>query len=655
MAAVSPSRSLWKDARMNVRQLILGSVLAAASFVACTDEKIVFRDREPFNPPADSLGGFLGYFTAATKTTTCGNCHVLHQRDWKVTKHASAWSDLVASGHRAANGSCDACHSVSSFGNMAAAPAGYMRTPDSSYHDVQCESCHGAGFDHVTSPDQVGGAPLARVSVDTGASGPGTCAACHSGTHTPYWEEWKQSLHARPGRHADEESCQRCHTGQGALEAWGVNAAYVGSDNPIPPNAFGTTCAVCHDPHGKAKDPATGLMNVAQLRFPLASNDPEQQLCMKCHYRRTVPLAMDSTRAESPGGSNSPHAPQGATVIGEVGYQNPSYLDPVLLDVARSATHGNITKNPKSCAGCHVHPFQTTDAASGRTIFATGHLFRPIPCYGPDGVTPTDSIQNCAYTPTARSFKSCAGSGCHASEAEPAGLLAVARGRIQSLTAELWVNSNTASSGIDTLDAGIIAAILKNTWNERGTLNNLRLSVNGAVAAGDSIINFDATSLTGKLAIGNTVQIGTAQYTVTASVNAASNQLNGVHLAPPLSAPVADNATVLVIKLAPLLAADRVITPLDGAEFNVRALGEDANGAFFGSTADRSHTVHNPFLAEALLRANIEELTALYGSQPWFPIRSAAVRRILAGPLGATGRVPFTRPAGQTGQRVSLQ
>ena len=639
---------------MKAAKVILAAALVFAAGVACTDETIVYRDRELFNPPPDSIAGFLGYYTVNTKQTTCGNCHTLHQRDWKTTNHSGAWSNLVASGHRAADGSCDACHTVSSYGNMAAAPAGYKRVADSAYHDVQCESCHGAGIDHAETPDLTGSAPLARVAVDTAASGPGTCATCHSGTHTPYWEEWKQSTHSRMGRHA-EEACERCHTGKGALESWGVMTAYVGSEDPIGPDAFGITCAVCHDPHGAAKDPATGLKNVGQLRFPLASSDPDRQLCMKCHNRRSVPLAMDSTRTESPGGSNSPHAPQGPVVIGEVGYQNPSYLDPVLIGVARTATHGNLTKNPKLCAGCHVYPFQATDPASGQTVFATGHLFRPIPCYGPDGVTPTDSIKNCAYTPTARSFKSCANSGCHASEAEPAALIAVAQGRIQSLTAELWVNSNTANSGIDTLDQGILPTILKNTWNERGTLNNLRLSVNGAVAAGDSVINFDATTLTGKLAIGNTLQIGTAQYTVTASVTAASNQLNGVHVAPPLSAAVADNATVLVMKMAPLLAGDRVITPLDGAEFNVRTFGEDATGASFGSTADRSHTVHNAFLAEALLRANVEELTDLYGSQPWFPIRSAAVQGIMAGPVGPTGRVPYPRPARQTGQRVSLR
>jgi cytochrome c554/c'-like protein len=634
-------------------------LIALYALAACTNEKIVYVTQPPFNPPADSINGFLGYFTASTKQTTCGNCHVLHQRDWSGTVHSHAWSDLVASGHQAANGSCDACHSVSSYGNMAAAPAGYKKVADSAYHDVQCESCHGPGFEHVSFPDAVGSAPLANVFVDTAANGPGTCAACHSGTHTPYWEEWKQSLHSAMGRHSTEELCQRCHTGQGALESWGVTAAYIGSNNPIGANAFGITCAVCHDPHGTAKDPVTGQINEGQLRFPLASSDPAKQLCMKCHYRRTEPLAMDSTRVESPGGTNSPHAPQGATVIGELGYQNPSYLDPVLIDVAKTASHGNLTKNPKLCAGCHVHPFSSTDPASGQTVFATGHLFRPIPCYGPDGVTPTDSIKNCAYSPVERSFKACVGSGCHASENEPAGLLAVARGRIQDLTTTLWVNSNTASSGIDTLDSGILPAILKNTWSQKGTLNNLTLFANGAVAQGDSVINLDATSLTGKLAVGNTLQIGTSQYTVTATVTAAANQLNGVHVTPPLAAAVADNTKILVMKMGDLLQGDRVITAADGAEFNVRAVGEDASGNFVAGTSvsggDRSHTVHNPFLAEALLRANIDELTALYGSQPWFPSIPASVQRILSGPLGATGSVPFPRPASRAGQRVSLQ
>jgi hypothetical protein len=342
-------------------------------------------------------------------------------------------------------------------------------------------------------------------------------------------------------------------------------------------------------------------------------------------------------------------------VFGTAGYQNPSYLDPVLINVAAAASHGNVQKNPKLCAGCHVYPFQVT--VEGTTVFATGHLFRPIPCYGPDGV-PTDTIKNCAYDPTARSFKPCAASGCHLSENEPAALLTVVRGRMQSLTAELWVNSCTGSacggsSGIDTADGGIIPAVLEGTWSERGTLTNLSLLVNNAAGypAGASVINLDATTVTGTLVAGNTLSIGTTQYTVTANVTAAANQLNGVAISPPLAALVANNAPVTVMYLAPLLAADRVITPLDGAEFNVRLFGEDAAGANFGSTTDRSHAVHNPFLAEALLRANIEELTALYGSQPWFPSISPAVQAILSGPLGASGTVAFPRNASRVSSR----
>lgn len=634
-------------------------IVCAVALGACTDEKIVYRDQPAFNPPPDSVSGFLGYYTVSEKQTSCGNCHVQHQADWKATKHAGAWAGLTASGNRANDGSCDACHTISSNGNMAAAPAGYKKVADSAYYDVQCESCHGPGFNHASIPDVEADVPLARVAVDTGTNPQGSCAACHnatSGPHTPYWEDWKQSLHARMGRHADEETCQRCHVGQGALREWGVTALYEGSTDPITPsNALGITCAVCHDPHGSSKDPTSGLAHGGQLRFSISTTDPEKNLCMKCHMRRTEPLVMDSTRRESPGGSNSPHAPQGATLIGELGYQNPSYIDPVLIEVAKTATHGNPARNAKLCAGCHIFPFPVTDTLSNLLVQSTGHLFRPIPCYGPNGV-PTNSIKNCAYTPAERSFKACATSGCHASENEPAGLLSVARSRIQDLTATLWVNSNTANSGIDTLDQGIIPAVLKGTWSQRGTLNNLTLFVNGAVLAGDSVINLDATTLTGKLAKGNTLQIGGTLYTVTNdSVRAATNQLTGVRVTPPFVTGVADNTKIFVMMMAPLLAGDRIVTPLDGAEFNVRAVGEDATGAFFGSTADRSHTVHSPFLAEALLRANIDELTALYGSQPWFPSISPSVKRILAGPLGATGSVPFPRPAKQSGQRVSLQ
>ena len=71
-----------------------------------------FMFRDPFNPPPDPASDFLGYFTAADKQTTCGNCHVGEQADWIQTKHAAAWEDLQGSG--GAQPSCEGCHSVNS-------------------------------------------------------------------------------------------------------------------------------------------------------------------------------------------------------------------------------------------------------------------------------------------------------------------------------------------------------------------------------------------------------------------------------------------------------------------------------------------------------------------------------------------------------------
>jgi predicted CXXCH cytochrome family protein len=615
------------------------AVFAIAWLAACTET--VYKERPPFKDPPDPASGFLGYYDDATQQTTCGNCHVETQADWKGTAHARAWADLTALGMPDVS-SCQGCHTVSENGNMTPGPAGYNAKQDAAYQDVQCESCHGPGITHVEAPD-AGTAPLASIHVDTtlANAGVGACSACHQDTHHPQWEEWRQSMHARMGRHNDEELCLQCHTGAGALEAWGIETSFKEMNDPLPVD--GITCAVCHDPHDNT--------NPGQLRYPLASSDPNTQLCMKCHNRRSVPIAMDSTRSSPEGqsGSNSPHGPQGPVLLATAGYQNPSSLDPAVLS---PSTHGSITANPTLCAGCHVYGFPATDDA-GNAVTATGHLFRPIPCYVPGSSVPTDTIRSCAYTTAERSFKSCAQAGCHGDEGTAAQLLAVVRGRIQPLTAALWVNNGTGSgsstSNIDTLDAGIIPFILKATYANRGTISNLSLQVKTAASLGDTVITLyttSATVLSGKLAPGNTFKIagdGTT-YTVQNTVSAVAQALDTVRISPALAVAAAVNAKATVYLLGPLYANDRVVTPVDGAEWNVRAFGEDANGVFMpggngtpASTTDRSHTVHNPFFAEAMLRANIQELTDLYGSLPGFPAPPPAVKAIMAGKLGGKG------------------
>jgi hypothetical protein len=75
---------------------------------------------------------------------------------------------------------------------------------------------------------------------------------------------------------------------------------------------------------------------------------------------------------------------------------------------------------------------------------------------------------------------------------------------------------------------------------------------------------------------------------------------------------------------------DETITAAEGAEFNARTVGE---GLY--DNGDKSIGVHNPFLARALIQANIQELLATYGG--YLPAPPAGVQMLMAQPLpGAT-------------------
>jgi predicted CXXCH cytochrome family protein len=408
--------------------------LAAALLVlvsACSDSNEV--PREPFNPPKDQANGFLGYFTAAEKLTSCGNCHAEKQADWATTKHSQAWEDLVASGHQTS--ACNSCHTVSDRGNAAAAPAGYSAVADVSYQDVQCESCHGAGITHASSPTR-DNRPLATINIPQDPAAwveSSTCGSCHTGDFSPFVEQWSQSLHAQTVTEVIDEivedpglSCASCHEGRHVLEAWGVNTDYVERDQGVThDNAIPTTCAICHDPH--AKD------NEGQLRFAVNDPNPDQNLCMKCHDRRTEPQVTSS---------RGPHAPQGGVLLGTAGYWPAGFDTNAVV-----ATHGNVSVNTRLCAGCHVAPFDVTDASGNVTFQSVGHLFKADPCLDATGKPTGDN--SCArpgdpgYVSGTRKFNGCVASGCHSSEAIVEN--AFERNRnivIKPLADQLWVDAN---------------------------------------------------------------------------------------------------------------------------------------------------------------------------------------------------------------------
>jgi predicted CXXCH cytochrome family protein len=460
--------------RLGVTAAVIGALGLLSS---CTSEKIVFRDREPFNPPPDAANGFLGYFTASTKQTTCGNCHVGHQAQWASSLHSGAFNTLANSG--AAQSFCYTCHTVSDKGNAVVAPAGYDATPDAAYHDVQCENCHGPGINHVTAPDTPGNVPLAHVAV-LGADSAASCAACHSGVHNPFVEEWSQSGHATslqesPGVFvADNASCSGCHEGKAVLANWGSTSNYAEKSLTGNQNFLGITCAVCHDPHGSP--------NSHQLRFPINTPDMNQNLCMKCHSRRYEPVANSS---------RGPHAPQGAVLTGTAGWWPAGYDTTAIV-----ATHGNVAVNTRLCAGCHVNRFQVTDAATGSLIFnSTGHLFRPVPCLDASGIPIADD--SCAFTTAARSFQACTASGCHSSQAAAQSAFSANRSVLATLADQIWIDNpaGTASEiGVpDAGDQGFLSKIPSTEYNTtdnvitvaEGVLFNMRLVAEDRYANGD--------------------------------------------------------------------------------------------------------------------------------------------------------------------------
>jgi predicted CXXCH cytochrome family protein len=482
-------------------------VLAAMVWLgACTDTKTVFRDRDDFNPPPDAASGFLGYFSANTNQTTCGNCHVDHQADWITHAHSDAWATLVNSGH--AQASCEGCHTVNERGNALDTPSGYNAVKDPGYYDVQCESCHGPGYTHVQAPD-ASPPPLARVGASTAANS-GTCGECHSGTHHPYVEQWEASRHAEPNEEVIDEaiadpvgraSCMSCHEGRAALRSFGVTDNYIERDQPLShATAQGITCAVCHDPHG-------GTGNSSQLRFPIDDPNIDNNLCTQCHARRSVPQVTSN---------RGPHAPQGPVLFGYAGW-----FPPGVDTTAQPTSHGDPAVNPRLCAGCHVRRQTVTDAVTGDfQLESVGHLFRPIPCLDPVSGEPVGG-NACAYDGTERTWAACTGAGCHANQGAVLAAFNANRAVLATLGDQIWVDAN-GSGDVEAGDTGFLALVAANAPGEfstsdglitvaEGALFNMRLVAEGRYANGDKSMGVHNPFLSQKL-LAVSIQALQAQY-----------------------------------------------------------------------------------------------------------------------------------------------
>jgi predicted CXXCH cytochrome family protein len=443
---------------VGIRTLLL---LPAALFVlsACTDEKLVEVpvDRPPFNPPADSVNGFLGLYSVENNQPVCGNCHVGHNTKWKTAKHATAWESVANVPNAATN--CAPCHTVNQNGNsfaLTGQPGGWSVVQSPTYYNVQCESCHGPGLNHVENPEVQANWPLARIDIETPDSA-ATCGNCHSGAaHHPFSEQWKLSGHANYELAAEEggnASCNGCHEGRAALKRFngGDPSNYVElTQSKMLPQV----CAVCHDPHGSE--------NPAQLRLPLSGLIADENMCIACHLRpgRSQPTAT-FTASTATTLSRGSHAPQGSVFAGEnAGWLPPgfSFTGPDRLNSSHASTN-----NPQLCAGCHVQQFVV--GVEGEPEFTSvGHTFQAAPCVDASGVTTGES--DCDYTTAARNWSACTASGCHATQDAARSAFVAESTTVYSLVSTLWRDNGVLNTQgepyLSAGDTGLLPFILLN-------------------------------------------------------------------------------------------------------------------------------------------------------------------------------------------------
>jgi hypothetical protein len=264
--------------------------------------------------------------------------------------------------------------SVLTNGNWAAMPSQLQNLAN-----IQCENCHGPGYEHVIS--------LANTNI-TVSYAAGDCAQCHDSLFAERESaEWNNSLHATSARQTSPQ-CVRCHTSPGFVgwaKAGGMIAQNLYPTNVISANGYSTnilttapnttyeaiTCQACHDPHDASNPHQLRLgYNVTLSDGTVVTNAGAGGFCMECHNNRdgsyTNMLAnYPKIQLNWAGGSafgthDSPQADMLEGVNAETYGQ-----------VIPSAPHAKVISD--TCAGCHMQTIATNDPAF---TFAGGHTFK---------------------------------------------------------------------------------------------------------------------------------------------------------------------------------------------------------------------------------------------------------------------------------------
>jgi hypothetical protein len=363
--------------------VVSGTVTAGASGTATVAQTII-------------AGTYTG--RAACEACHSGGLADVKAPSWSKTSHATLFTEGIigkASDHYGSN--CITCHTVGYDANAKAVNGGFddiaakvgwtfpatmtqanwdtMPKELQNVANIQCESCHGPGSQHVKSGGD-------RIEISKPATS-GACGVCHdSGTNHIKEREWKASMHAvvtRDPSGAGREGCVGCHTGNGFMDA--VKGAAVPNVTYTP-----ITCQTCHEPHGDTM-PADKTPHLVRKMAAVTLKDGTQvtdggagKLCMNCHMsRQNANTYVNSTAGSARFGPH--HGPQADMLAGTNAY---TYG----LQIPSS---GHLSVVADSCATCHM---QTVAAADQNFLKAGGHTFR-MAAMGADGKTPQEQVAVC--------------------------------------------------------------------------------------------------------------------------------------------------------------------------------------------------------------------------------------------------------------------
>lgn len=313
---------------------------------------------------------YSGYPNSAGDPS-CIDCHETTASQFPGTAHAHALLTLEQIGMDK-NPSCLPCHTVG-FG----IPSGFStKTNTPHLANVQCENCHGPAGDHAM-------APTSRFPVVSYQSS--LCGGCHTDSHHPTLDEWKESRHGEVTEHVQGYfvdpvngparilACGPCHSGAVRLTMVSnyENRNLPHLKKPMPSGGLsahiGIECVVCHDPHMANPDPEMQpqLRNPKSSLMPFSYNtatstsftdqyNPRVSICGQCHNMRGA-VWSDTSRPPH-------HSTQYNVLTGTAGVTNGSI---------ENSAHRTIEGQ---CTACHVHAVAKAHPTEEDPNY-TGHSF----------------------------------------------------------------------------------------------------------------------------------------------------------------------------------------------------------------------------------------------------------------------------------------